>query len=217
MKTTCFAIPLLLLLALAPCTLCQANAKAKDSNHEAYGEKCPALHSADPATLLQYLNENKPTPRNAICVTWAIYGVGDAKYDPAIPALVGLLDFKPPVLPGLKTWDHLPGSAYPAVEALEDIGRPALPALLAAMKDTKTSAVAQSSAVEAWTEIYGHTLGGSTANAFAALRREINTTSDAKIKTQLEANIQDGLRRWCSEITSEHAACVQSAQDGVDR
>ncbi|HWG58889.1 MAG TPA: hypothetical protein VN661_07560 [Candidatus Acidoferrales bacterium] len=210
MKTIHSAIPLLLLLVLAPCALCQGH--IKDSNHEAYGKKCPALHSADPATLLQYLNDNKPTPQNAICVTWAIYGVGDARYEPAIPALVNLLDFARQIITG--TWDHLPGSAYPAVEALEDIGRPSLPALLATMKAPAASPTAQTNALEAWLIIYR--TSDRQSHGFAALRREANATTDDSVKKRLEDILQYGLKHWCQDGTPG-AKCRQAAQDGIDR
>ena len=60
MKTIHSAIPLLLLLVLAPCALCQRH----DTNHEPFGEACPSLYSAAPATLLKYLNDNRPTKEN---------------------------------------------------------------------------------------------------------------------------------------------------------
>lgn len=152
MKTIRSAIPFMLLLVLAPMALCQI--QDENRNRTAYRHMCPSLQSAGAATLLQYLNNNKPTTDNAICVTWAIYGVGDEKYEPAIPALIGLLDFRRPDI--LTTWDGLPGSPYPAEEALEEIGQPALPVILAVMKDLKASSNAQASAVEAWAEIYRH-------------------------------------------------------------
>ena len=55
MKTIRSAIPLLLLLLLAPCALCQVG----NRNHEAYGDKCPALHSADPATIRVFLSRTQ--------------------------------------------------------------------------------------------------------------------------------------------------------------
>lgn len=55
MKAMPLAIPLVPLLVLASCALCQG--QVKDPNREAYGEKCPSLYSADAPTLVKYLSD----------------------------------------------------------------------------------------------------------------------------------------------------------------
>lgn len=196
-----------LLLSLA----CQAYGQKRDTNHEVYKTACPSEANLTAPDALKFLNDNPPTPVNAICETWAIYVVGDNQYEPGIPKLITLLGFRRPDIQ--MTWNHLPGSFYPAVEALTEIGNPALPALLT---EIETSAVDlwRTNATRAWILIYG--IHGKEARGFAALRREAMKSRDDVVKYRLEEAIQGELKRSCvSGPLADN--CRQSAADGVDR
>ncbi|HWG58890.1 MAG TPA: hypothetical protein VN661_07565 [Candidatus Acidoferrales bacterium] len=142
-------------------------------------------------------------------MAWAIYGIEDNYYLPGIPALIKLLDF--PIPPGvLKTWTHLFG-LYPAEEALEEIGKPSLPALLAAIQASPASPIAYANAVNAWMVIDG-------SRGVAALRRAANAATDPAVKKRLDAVIQAQTARACGTGNLAWSVrCRQSAADGVDR
>src|SRR5256885_2376020 len=65
--------------------------------HDRFESVCPALQNAIAPDLLQYLNGVTPDEKNAWCVTRAIHKLGDERYEPAIPVLVRLLDFRRPL------------------------------------------------------------------------------------------------------------------------
>jgi len=201
------AAAIALLLAVA----CQAYGQKRDTNHEVYKTACPSEAGLTAADALKFLDDNPPTAVNAICETWAIYVVGDNQYEAAIPRLVALLGFRRPDIQ--TTWGHLPGSFYPAVEALTDIGKPALPALLSEIK-TETSDLLRANATRTWILIYG--AREEQAKGFAALRREAMNSTDDVAKQHLNSAIEGALKRGCQKGPMGDA-CRQSAADGVDR
>jgi len=92
---------------------------------------CDSLEHADSSDLVQFLNGVVPDEKNAHCVTWALHRLGDERYEPAIHALVRLLDFRRPLTEMEKNGGFLRPSIieemYPAAESLEEIGRSAQP------------------------------------------------------------------------------------------
>ena len=55
-----------------------------------------SLRNASPESLVSFVQANPPSEDNAECLTFAIYKLGEKRYDPAIPALAKLLDFRRP-------------------------------------------------------------------------------------------------------------------------
>jgi hypothetical protein len=58
--------------------------------------ECPDLESADSDALISYLAAVAPNQDNSRCVTFVIKHLDSARYEPAIPVLVRLLDFHRP-------------------------------------------------------------------------------------------------------------------------
>ncbi len=61
--------------------------------HDRFEGWCDSLQNASSHDLVQFLNAVIPDEKNARCVTWAIHRLGNEHHEPAIPALVKLLDF----------------------------------------------------------------------------------------------------------------------------
>src|SRR5215471_20632423 len=57
---------------------------------------CPNLQNAGLPELVQFLSTVVPEEQNARCVTWATSKLGKEHYEPAVAALVRLLDFHRP-------------------------------------------------------------------------------------------------------------------------
>jgi hypothetical protein len=122
--------------------------------HERFEDWCDAFRNANKTDLVQFLNNVVPDEKNARCVTWAIHKLGKERYWPAIPALVRLLDFRRPQTPVDKMTETFPRELFPAEEALDKIGKQALPELLRAITADSTSPIAREHAVGAWMVIY---------------------------------------------------------------
>lgn len=67
--------------------------------HEKYEGWCYGLQNASSTDLLEFLDTVVPDEWNARCITWAIHKLGKDHHEPAIPALVKLLDFHLPLTP----------------------------------------------------------------------------------------------------------------------
>ncbi len=105
---------------------------------------CTGLIGATAAGNLEYLQRDRALT-DPICTAFAIRELGRERYLPAVPALVKALDFKAPetlpqparpIRPGPITWV---GSVYPAANALFQIGKAVVPALLDAIASPKTT------------------------------------------------------------------------------
>lgn len=103
---------------------------------------CDSLRNASSPDLLQFLNGVVPDERNAHCVTWAIHKLGEDHYEPAITVLVKLLDFRRPETRdekmGIYERPQIIEELFPAANALEVIGKNALPEVLRAIEAAST-------------------------------------------------------------------------------
>jgi hypothetical protein len=95
---------------------------------------------------------------------------------------------------------------FPAVEALESIGKKALPEVLRTIESDSTSAIARENAVSVWMDIY--TGGDEQPKGISLLKQEQNKVSDGAIKQRLRRAVQKALT-YCNP--PEKAACQQAA------
>jgi hypothetical protein len=173
---------------------------------------CDSLQNATSPDLVQFLNAVAPDHKNSHCVAWTIRRLGREHYEPAIQALVRLLDFRRPATEREKLgftdtggiagiWD-----LYPAVGALDLIGKNALPGVLSAIEADSTSSVARENALAVWMEIYRQTDG--QPKAVALLKQEETKNKDEAIKQRLTWAVQKALTQ-CNP--PEETACRQAA------
>jgi hypothetical protein len=177
--------------------------------HDRYENVCPSLQDAIPPDLLQYLSGVTPDEKNAWCVTWAIRRVGKARYEPAVSALVRLLDFRRPQTPQEKMGfgDLSSARVFPAQDALEEIGKAALPEVLRAIEADSTSGTARENAVEVWMEAYKY----ERPKGVALLKQEEMKTTDTAIKQKLTWAIQRALTYCGPPEEDEGTACRKAA------
>lgn len=174
--------------------------------HEKYEGWCGSLENASLPALARFLETVVPGPMDARCITWAIDKVGKKQHEPAIPALINLLDFSVPQSPGEIIHQNLEAESFPAEEALESIGKKALPDLLRAIESDSTSQTARENALSAWIQI--HRQSDEQPKAVSLLRQEENKASDDRIKQRLRWAVQKALT-YCNP--PEKAACQQAA------
>jgi hypothetical protein len=174
--------------------------------HEKYEGWCYGLQNASAPDLLEFLNAVVPDEWNARCVTLAIHKLGNERHEPAIPALVKLLDFRLPLTPREEIFRSLSQAPFPAEEALERIGKKALPEVLRAIEADSTSAIARENALSVWMEIYRES--DEQPKAVSLLKQEETKVSDSGIKQKLRWAVQKALT-YCNP--PEKAACRQAA------
>ena len=177
--------------------------------HEKYEGWCYGLQNASSPDLLDFLNAVVPDEWNARCVTWAIHELGTEHYEPAIPALVRLLDFRLPLTPAEEVFRGTSQAVFPAEEALEMIGKKALPEVLSAIEADSTSAVARGNALAVWMEIYRE--HDEQPKGVGRLKQEETKVSDGAIKQRLRWAVQKALT-YCNP--PEKSACEQAARTG---
>jgi hypothetical protein len=123
-----------------------------------YAGWCASLEHADSSDLVEFLNGVVPEEKNAHCVTWALHRLGDERYEPAIHALVRLVDFRRPLTEMEKGGAFLRpsviGEMFPTAESLEQIGRSAQPEILQVIASDSASATARENAISVWMEFY---------------------------------------------------------------
>src|SRR5207245_10723524 len=75
---------------------------------------------------------------NAECLAFAIYGIGELRYERAVLVLTKFLEFRWPVNARQKqrlfVLEHDGKSIYPAATALEQLGKNALPSAIVSVK-----------------------------------------------------------------------------------
>jgi hypothetical protein len=160
--------------------------------------------------LVQFLNAVVPNETNSRCVTWAIHKLGNEHHEPAIPALVKLLDFRLPRTPVEEIFHGLSEESFPAEAALELIGKKALPEVLRAIEADSTSAIARENALSVWMEIYRES--DEQPKGVSLLKQEETKVSDSATKQKLRWAVQKALT-YCNP--PEKAACRQAAATGV--
>lgn len=177
--------------------------------HEKYEGWCYGLQNASSTDLLEFLNAVVPDEWNARCITWAIHKLGKDHHEPAIPALVKLLDFRLPLTPMEEVFQGTSQAPFPAEEALEQIGKKVLPEVLRAIEADSTSAIARENALSVWMEIYRES--DEQPKAVGLLKLEETRTKDSASKQRLSWALQKALTH-CNP--PEKSACEQAARTG---
>jgi hypothetical protein len=171
-------------------------------------QECNRLQSASPDELVSFLNGRVSDQANAACVAFAINTLGGQRYEPAIPVLTKLLDFRWPINAHQKqkafVLEHDGTSIYPAATALEQIGRNALPAVLNAIKAASSSREAGEVAVSIWMTIYKN----QAPTGVALLKQEADQTKDPATRQRLGWAAFKALG-WCA--SSYEAQCKAAA------
>ena len=148
-------------------------------------QECASLQHASPTQLVSYLDGVRPNEENAECITVAIKRLTPLRFEPAIPVLAKLLDFRRPPTKGEKFHFYLrpqiPEELYPAAGALEEIGEKALPSVLDVIK-TSSSTKARDNAVTVWMEIHKY----EPVKGVASLRQEAIVADDPKFTENLK-------------------------------
>ncbi len=193
---------------MAVCMIFGHRSWSQENNSQ--GSECQAFENASPSDLTQFLNAVLPDKNNEDCVAFAIRKVGAERYEPAIPSLVKLLDFRRPLTPKEKAgfYDHPQGVSgrFPAVLALEMIGKNVLPEVLRAMKAESTTAIVRENALFVWMENYRH----ERPMGVALLRQEETNATDDATKQRLRSVISQAVDKWCGP--KDHAECKAAAE-----
>lgn len=175
---------------------------------------CGSFKNAVSPDLVQYLNGVVPDAKNADCVTVAIRKLGKERYEPAISALVKLLDFRRPLTQEEKMgiWERMriTEELFPSAEALEQIGKGAIPELLSAIEADSTSGTARENAVVVWMEIYRKS--DEHPRGVADLKREESKVNGNAVKQRLKWAVQKALTR-CNP--NEEHECQRAAATGA--
>jgi hypothetical protein len=177
--------------------------------HEKYEGWCYGLQNASSPDLLEFLNAVVPDEWNARCITWAIHKLGNEHHEPAIPALVKLLDFRLPLTPMEEIFHGTSQAPFPAEEALAQIGKKALPEVLRAIEADSTSAIARENALSVWMEIYRES--DQQPKGVSLLKQEETNANDSAIKQKLRWAVQKALT-YCNP--PEKNACEEAARTG---
>ena len=161
--------------------------------HCVAAQECNSLQNATPITLVAYLDGVLPKDGNAACITVAIDSLTPLRFEPAIPGLVKLLDFRRSLNEKVPQRRQLTLEfMYPAAAALEEIGKKALPAVLHAIKSS-TSTKGRENAVAVWMEINKY----DAPKGVALLRQEAVEAEDATTKANLKWALSKALD-WCN-------------------
>jgi hypothetical protein len=175
--------------------------------HEKYEGRCDSLQKESLPALVQFLRDVTPGKTEDRCITWAVQRLGKEQYEPAIPALVKLLDFRAPLRPGEEIFHQgLSVETFPAEDALESIGKNALPDVLHAIESGSTSPLASEKAISVWMGIYRQS--DEQPKAISLLKREEVEVTDGETKKRLRWAVQKALT-YCNP--PEKAACQQAA------
>jgi hypothetical protein len=177
--------------------------------HEKYEDWCYGLQNASSPDLLDFLNAVVPDEWNDRCITWAIHKLGKEHYEPAIPALVKLLDFRLPLTPTEEIFRGTSQALFPAEEALAQMGKKALPEVLRAIEADSTSATGRENALSVWMEIYRES--DEQPKGVGRLQQEATKVSDGTIQQKLKWAVQKALT-YCNP--PEKSACEQAARTG---
>jgi hypothetical protein len=184
------------------CALCLSGVRQVGAS-----EECQKLHAATPEGLISYLSGIQPNDRNAECVTYAITRLGQQRYEPAIPTLARLLNFRRP--PNAHEKNHIflhppiLEEMYPAAGALEEFGKKALPVVLDVIKSS-ASTEARESAVSVWMFVYRE----NASKGVALLRQHASAAADLTTRQNLKSALVKA-PTWCGP--NEKARCTAAA------
>src|SRR5215470_8290759 len=110
-------------------------------------QNCQALATATPEDLVSFLEDTTKNKSTDQCVRLAMKKLGEVRFQPAIPTLIKLLDFKPTEDVTLMMHPPYEFKVYPATAALREIGKASLPALLGAITNGSRSQQVRSNAL----------------------------------------------------------------------
>lgn len=178
--------------------------------HDRFEGWCDSLQNAAAPDLVQFLKGVVPDEQNSRCVTWAIHKLGDERYEPAIPTLIRLLDFRRPKTEAEKKGFYLRlqviPEVFPAADALEEIGIEAEPEILRTLEAEATSTIARANAVDVWMEFYKY----QRPKGIEVLKQEKIKAEDEAVKKRLGSAIDKALA-YCTP--ADAAACRHAAAD----
>lgn len=165
-------------------------------------QDCERLKNAAPDELVSYLNGLAPDEGNAQCVTFAIKVLDRLRYEPAIPVLSRLLDFRRPPnhheQHGILLHPPIIEEIYPTANALEEIGQSALPSVLEVIKSGSASSRARENAASVWMVIHKY----ESPKGVALLRQEAANAGDDVARKNLEWAISKAVA-WCNPADQE--------------
>jgi hypothetical protein len=172
------------------------------------------LRDASPPDLVQFLNGAVPDDKNAECVTIAIRKLGKERYAPAIAVLLKLLDFRRPPTGdekrGIYERPQIIEEVFPATEALELIGKDALPEVLGVIEAASTSMTARNNAIAVWMEGFKY----ERHKGIALLKQEENKLKDDTMKEKLRQAVEKALT-YCGPKEEEEGAACRVAATGA--
>lgn len=175
-----------------------------------FAEPCNQLQNASSDELISYLRVGTFGHDDSECPEFAIRTLGRRHYEPAIPSLVKMLDFRRPLTEREKQGLYLHiqsiDEIYPAANALEDLGEKALPAVLDAIKATSTSAVARANAVFVWMTVYK----SESPKGVSLLRMELDRAEDSTTRENVRWALSKGIS-WCNP--RDKVECEAAARD----
>jgi len=165
-------------------------------------ETCPDLSSSSTKELISFLERNGHAADPA-CVKKIITQLGDAKQVAAINVLISLLEFRRPDTEMEK--QHLLSieDRYPAVEALFQIGMPAVPSLVSALASYRTSDLSRQNALRALEEIHSE----DPTKAISLLRKAASEAKTGAEAVRLESAARD-VMKYCGKLWHDRCAAA---------
>jgi len=165
--------------------------------------RCDVLAESGPSQLIQYLKDGKTGTSNPACVEYAIKRLGDAKMVEALPMLASYLVFHRPETErekmGMGGAIETPGNDFPAISAISQMGRPALPTLVHVIEEEQSGSQASQNAGYAVVKILNSRL-----DAIRFLKRSAAAAKSSQAQQRLSDATQQVLT-WCH--TTERTAC----------
>jgi hypothetical protein len=148
------------------------------------------------------------TEANAVCVTFSIQKLGELKAEKAATVLTRYLDQKRPLTADEKETERLHISMalkefYPAVEALVEIGKPAIPALLSAIASDTSSVDARYNAVRTEMLIFRD----KPVDGIRALKAAADNAANPADAERINGALQSALK-WCGSTHREECSAV---------
>jgi len=142
-------------------------------------------------------------------LAFAINKIGDQRYEPAVPVLTRLVEFRWPPNARQKqrrfVLEHDGFTIYPAANALEQIGKNALPAVAEVLKAPVMSRQAGEVAVSVWMQIHKD----EPVKGVALLKQEADKTKDPAARQRLGWAAYKALS-WCGP--SDEAQCKAAVE-----
>jgi hypothetical protein len=172
--------------------------------------RCQALAGSNSHKLVQFLKDGQTGTPDPHCVEYALRSLGDAKVQEAIPVLAAYLDFERPETEmeklGMGGALGTIGNDFPAVLALTQMGRVALPAVVQVVASGKSSTQAYTNGIYTIMKIFNRGASG-----IQFLTHSAATAKAPDAQSRLSAAAREGVN-WC--IESERQACESAASDG---